>query len=202
MHGYSDRINHALAFAAKHHDREVRKGARAPYLTQPANVAVILTRYGQDDDVVVAGILHDVVDDWSREGQSREMLDERLGRKFGPDLLSTLLAITHRRTDDDGIELSPEERRDDILERLAVASSAARWVCAADKLHGAASLVADLRRTVDPSTVWARCSGGRDGTVRWYRRVCDRLIDLGFDAPIMQELDSVVRELEAFNAND
>ena len=33
--GYSDRINHALAFAAKHHDQQVRKGTRLPYLTQP-----------------------------------------------------------------------------------------------------------------------------------------------------------------------
>jgi len=44
MRGYSDRINHALAFAAKHHDRQVRRGTRLPYLTHPANVAVSLTR--------------------------------------------------------------------------------------------------------------------------------------------------------------
>src|SRR5688572_7634594 len=36
--GYSDRVNHALAFAAKYHDQQVRKGLRAPYFTQPANV--------------------------------------------------------------------------------------------------------------------------------------------------------------------
>ncbi len=41
--GYSDRINHALAFADKHHDREVRKGTSAPYFTAPSNAAVILT---------------------------------------------------------------------------------------------------------------------------------------------------------------
>src|SRR3569833_1393465 len=66
--GYSDRINHAFAFAAKHHDRQVRKGTRLPYLTHPANVAVILTRYGQDEDTVVAGILHDVIEDCVRDG--------------------------------------------------------------------------------------------------------------------------------------
>ena len=61
--GYSDRINHALAFAAKHHDQQVRKGTRLPYLTHPANVAIILTRYGCDETTVVAGILHDVIED-------------------------------------------------------------------------------------------------------------------------------------------
>ena len=59
--GYSDRINHAFAFAAKHHDQQVRKGTRLPYLTHPANVAVILTRYGCDEEIVIAGVLHDVI---------------------------------------------------------------------------------------------------------------------------------------------
>jgi len=196
VHGYSDRINHALAFAAKHHDQQVRKGTRAPYLTQPANIAIILTRYGQDDATVIAGILHDVVDDWSRDGFSREMLEQRLVEKFGDGVLQILLAITHRKTDDDGVELTPEERRDDLLLRLASASPAAHWVCAADKLHGAASLVTDVRRTLDPATVWGRLHGGREATTRWYRRVCERLVSLGFDAPIMRELELVVGELE------
>ena len=90
MTGYSDRINHALAFAAKHHDHQVRKGTRAPYLTHPANVAIILTRYGQDESTVVAGILHDVVEDWIREGQTLASLQERVGEKFGPDVLEVL----------------------------------------------------------------------------------------------------------------
>jgi (p)ppGpp synthase/HD superfamily hydrolase len=85
--GYSDRINHAFAFAAKHHDQEVRKGTRLPYLTRPANVAVILTRYGRDDDTVIAGILYDVVTDCVRDGQTRERLDQRIGYKFGSDVL-------------------------------------------------------------------------------------------------------------------
>ena len=83
MTGYSDRINHALAFAAKHHDQQVRKGTRLPYLTHPANVALILTRYGRDDQTVVAGILHDVIEDCVREAYSREMLEQRVGDKFG-----------------------------------------------------------------------------------------------------------------------
>lgn len=202
MAGYSDRINHALAFAAKHHDQQVRKGLRAPYLTQPANVAIILTRYGQDDATIIAGILHDVVDDFSRAGLAREALDERIGSKFGPAVLDTLLQVVGRKVDDDGIELSADERRDDILARLAAASDAARWVCAADKLHGVSSLVADLRRTVDPGAVWARVAGGRETVVPWYRRLHDELATAGFVAPIMAELDAAVRDLEGVATRD
>lgn len=193
--GYSDVINHALAFAAKHHDRQVRKGTKLPYLTHPANVALILTRYGRGNDTVVAGILHDVIEDCVRDGYTREMLEERIGDKFGAETLETVLAVTYRRHDDDGVELSGDDRKTDYLERLANANEEARWVCAADKIHNAASIVADLRRTIDPETVWSRFSGGKSGTARWYRQVYDRLREVGFAGPIMTELDQVSGEL-------
>jgi (p)ppGpp synthase/HD superfamily hydrolase len=194
--GYSDRINHALAFAAKHHDRQVRKGTRLPYLTHPANVAIILTRYGRDENTVIAGILHDVIEDCVRENYTRDMLEQRIGDKFGSNVLDTVLAVTQRTLDDSGTELSSHERKDDYLNRLANADDSARWVCAADKLHNAATIVADLKRTIDPATVWGRFSAGREGTVRWYRRVYERLHELGFVAPIMDELRRIVEALE------
>jgi (p)ppGpp synthase/HD superfamily hydrolase len=197
MHGYSDRINHALAFAAKHHDQQVRKGTRLPYLTHPANVAIILTRYGCDEDTVVAGILHDVVEDCVREGWTRAMLEARIAEKFGTPVLLTVLAVTRRRLDDAGNELSREERNADYLSRLANADDRARWVCVADKVHNANSTLADLQRTVDPTSVWGRFSSGREGTIRWYRDVHARLSELGFNAPIMAELSETASALEA-----
>ena len=200
MTGYSDRINHAFAFAAKHHDRQVRKGTRLPYVTHPANIAIILTRYGQDDTTVVAGILHDVIEDSVREGWTPEMLEERIGEKFGPDALQTVLAVTLRRHDDDGNELDKEEKRADLLIRLANADARARWVCAADMVHNGSSILADLKRTVDIESVWSRFSVGRDGTIRWYRAVYDRLVELGFTTPISDELRDVTEALEKFSA--
>ena len=194
--GYSDVINHAFAFAAKHHDRQVRKGTKLPYLTHPANVAVILTRYGRDDDTIVAGILHDVIEDCVRDGYTRDMLEQRIGDKFGERVLDTVLAVTYRRHDDEGVELSSDERKSDYLERLSGASEEARWVCAADKIHNASSIISDLRRTVDTDTIWSRFGGGKTSTAGWYRQVYERLREVGFDAPIMTELDQVSSELE------
>ena len=194
--GYSDRINHALAFAAKHHDRQVHKGTRAPYRTNAANVGVILTRYGQPDETVIAGILYDVVEDAVRERQTREMLDERVARKFGDDIVETLLSITTRLVDDSGLEFTHDERRADLLDRLGTAGPAGRWVFAAVQLHESGSTLADLRRTIDPESVWSRVAAGRDGTIAWLRRVHDRLAAVGFQEPIMSELATTIDAID------
>lgn len=196
MRGYSDRVNHALAFAAKHHDRQVRQGTAAPYVTHPANVALILTRYGQSEDVVVAGILQDVVADSVRDGLTREDLVERIGRKWGQPVLEDVLAVTRRRTDDDGVELGKDEQHDDLLARLATAGEGARWVCAADAVHAAGTLLADVRRTIEPATVWSRVAGGRDAAIARHRATHDRLRQVGFDGAIMHELAELVEALE------
>ena len=195
--GYSDRVNHAFAYAAKHHDRQVRKGTALPYLTHPANVAVILTRYGCSEPTVLGGILHDVVEDSVRDGYTREDLMERIGSKFGNDVLSDVLSVTERKVDDDGVDLSWEERKDDYLDRLGEASESAQWICAADKLHHASTILSDLKRTAFPETVWGRFARGPDVTAGWYRRVLNRLRDVGFDAPIMDELQDAVVALES-----
>jgi len=201
--GYSDRINHALAFAAKHHAQQVWKGSsRVPYFTGPANVAIILTRYGQDDDTVVAAVLHDVVADCVLDGQTAATLDQRIGEKFGSDSLTSLLAISERKTDDDGVEMSMEERKADTLARLAAADDRARWIVAAYTLHAGSSLLADLRRTAYPETVWGRFPNGREEVASSYRRTLDRLAEVRFTAPIMEELASVVTALEHLAAED
>jgi len=46
--------------------------------------------------------------------------------------------------------------------------------------------------------VWSRFTSGREATIQWYRRVHDRLAEVGFRFPIMEELHDVVRSLEHY----
>jgi (p)ppGpp synthase/HD superfamily hydrolase len=193
--GYSDRINHALAFAAKHHDRQVHKGTRQPYGTHAANVAIILTRYDRDDETIIAGILQDVVADCVNERYSRDMLDQRIGEKFGAEVLESLLSVTQQRADEDGIDLSHDERRQDLLDRLSLAGDRSRWVLAADALHAVGATLANLRRTIDADSVWSQLPMGKEGTARWYASLCERFRAIGFNAPIVEELSRAVDEL-------
>jgi (p)ppGpp synthase/HD superfamily hydrolase len=197
--GYSDRINHALAFAAKHHDQEVRKGFRLlPYFTTPANVAVVLTRYGADDETVVAGVLRDAVEDYLRDGYSPEAVRQRLADKFGDEVVDVVLGAARRRVDDDGVEMSQEEQKADFLERLARAGDRSRWVAAAHEVHEVSTLLADLRRTAFPDSVWRRFPEGREARTRWYRLVDDRLAAVHFDGAIMRELNEAAAALDTY----
>jgi hypothetical protein len=63
-------------------------------------------------------------------------------------------------------------------------------------VHNVNSILSDLGRTLDPDSVWSRSAGGRSTTVKWYRDVSDRLREVGFNAPIMDELRAAVTTLE------
>ena len=195
MNGYSDRINHALAFAAKHHDQQVRRGTRPPYSTQSANLAVILTRYGCDEETVTAGILLDVVEDYSRGAYQQDVLQDRIGAKFGARVLEIGLMAAERRVDDEGTDLSPDERREDLLARLSSATEEGKVLAAAEALHVAGTLLADLRRTVDAQAVWTRVPGGRDRLLDSYRRLHDRLSSSGLRGGIADELRETIEAL-------
>ena len=61
--GYSDRVHHAFAFAAKHYVPRAPASGGADFIAHPGNLAVILSRYGADQPTVVAGILHVVLEE-------------------------------------------------------------------------------------------------------------------------------------------
>ena len=124
------------------------------------------------------------------------MLVSRIAEKFGDDVLTVVLAVTKRKLDDHGNEMDRDERNADYLMRIGIASDRAWWVCAADVVHNANAILADLRRTHDPESVWGRLTGGRTATTGWYRTVHDRMAVVSFDAPIMSELLGAVEQLE------
>src|SRR5690606_15880323 len=62
MHGYSDRIHHALSYLAKHYHPHAPADQPLPFVAQPYNLIVILARHGADEITLVAGILHHLIE--------------------------------------------------------------------------------------------------------------------------------------------
>jgi (p)ppGpp synthase/HD superfamily hydrolase len=85
-------------------------------------------------------------------------------------------------------------RKEAYVERMASAPVSVRLVSAADKLHNARSILADLRSLGDD--LWDRFTGGKEGTL-WYYRALVEAYDAAGANPVVEELDRVVREIEA-----
>ena len=85
-------------------------------------------------------------------------------------------------------------RKEAYVAHVAEAPPSVRLVSAADKLHNARSILADLRAV--GNELWDRFTGGREGTLWYYRALVEAYA--GVDSnPIVKELDRVVREIEA-----
>jgi myo-inositol-1(or 4)-monophosphatase len=71
-------VSEALEFAIKAHDGMRRKKSEAPYILHPMEAAVIVGTMTDDQDIISAAILHDVVED---AGINIDELEERFGHR-------------------------------------------------------------------------------------------------------------------------
>ena len=74
----SSRLSDAIAFATEAHSGRFRKAENTPYILHPMETASIVGGLINDEDVIIAGLLHDVVED---AGITLTELGERFGRR-------------------------------------------------------------------------------------------------------------------------
>ena len=172
MHGYSDRINHAFAFAAKYYGAVAPVGAGMDYLAHPANVAIILARYGCEQVTIVGGILHHVLEE---AGPARRpVLERKIADKFGPVALAIALDAVEPKYDRRGGERPWQSCKQEYLGQLAAAEPRALDICVADELHACGSTITALRRLgVEYLRTLSRA--GSEQTVWWYRSLLEVL---------------------------
>jgi (p)ppGpp synthase/HD superfamily hydrolase len=172
MHGYSDRINHAFAFAAKYYGAVAPVGAGMDYLAHPANVAIILARYGCEQVTIVAGILHHVLEE-AAPG-SRPVLERKIADKFGPVALAIAKDALEPKFDARGAERGWQARKQEYLAQLAAAEPRALDICVADELHTCGSTITALRRLgVEYLRTLSRAGSAQ--TIWWYRSMLEIL---------------------------
>lgn len=155
----SARLERALRWSATCHAGQTRKGSDIPYFEHVSAVAMILDRAGFEEDVVIAGLLHDIVED-------TEATFDDVGARFGPAVVEIVRACSEVKLDADGRKRPWIDRKRDHLAALAGADTPARAVVLADKLHNLASIEVDLD---EGRPVWSQFNADR-GQVLWYYR--------------------------------
>jgi (p)ppGpp synthase/HD superfamily hydrolase len=150
-------LERALRFAADRHRGQNRKGSVTPYVEHVYGVALILERLGFEEEVVVAGLLHDVVED-------TETSLEDLSARFGESTASLVDYCSEVKLDSSGAKRPWEDRKRDHLASLALAPLSARAIVLADKLHNLVSILCDLQ---EGRPVWSVFNAERS-RVLWY----------------------------------
>jgi HD domain-containing protein len=140
--GYSDRVAHALAFAAKHGALPARRSGAAA--TQPANVAIILARYGCDETAVVAGVLGVLVNE--TDPTRLPDLHQRISDKFGAKVAELVDQLREPQFDARGKRRGWKAWKMDFLANLATAEPWVLEALVANQILVCGSMLTDIRR--------------------------------------------------------
>lgn len=172
MTGYSDPINHALAFAAKYYVPRSRKGTALSYLTHPSHTGLILARYGCDEHTIIAGILHPVLAETRPDSQ--HLLRHKVADKFGSVVITVLSDACEPRHDGKGALRPWTVYKLEYLGQLARASNRALEVCTASEIHHCGSLIADVRR-LGAEYLSSISLANSEQLLWWYRSLLETL---------------------------
>jgi (p)ppGpp synthase/HD superfamily hydrolase len=181
----SARFLQAFVFAAEKHKGQTRKASTIPYIAHLMGVASLVLEAGGDEDLAIAALLHDIVEDCGGAYMLREVR-----RWFGKRVAKVVDGCT-----DSVADPKPpwRERKETYIRHLRRADADTRLVSAADKLNNVRSIVSDYRAVGE--FVWARFNGGREGTLWYYRTLRDEFLRHKPNR-ITGELQRVVDELE------
>lgn len=186
----SHRFEEALTWATQLHASQERKGTGIPYVSHVLAVAAIALEHGATENEAIAALLHDAVED---QGGARTLAE--IETRFGTEVAGIVSGCS----DTDTIPKPPwRERKEAYVAHLTEASKSVRLVSASDKLHNARAILSDLRLIGE--ALWGRFSGGRDGTL-WYYRALAEAFRIHGPARLASELGLVVREIERLSVD-
>lgn len=173
-------LHEAIRFAAQAHNGQVRKETEIPYIVHPFEVVQILTEAGCETALLVAGLLHDTLED-------TEITDHEIGERFG----RKVLALVQSESEDKS--KSWEERKQHTVDFLRQDATLDQMMLAcADKLSNLRSIKADLKRMGDQ--LWNRFSRGKEKQRWYYGGLADALLPLE-DYEMYQEFTALYKEI-------
>lgn len=146
-------IQKAVAFATKAHSGAVRKGTVIPYITHPLEAAVIVSMITNDEEMIAAALLHDVIEDAGVTWQDLE-------KEFGSRVASLVWEETEDKTK------SWHERKAATIEHLRHASLDVKIITLGDKLSNMRCTARDYLAIGD--AIWNRFNEKRKPHHKWY----------------------------------
>lgn len=158
-------LNKAIWFAVERHAGQVRKGTKLPYIVHPLETMNILVAMDADVKLLVAGVLHDVLEDTETEVTEIVAL-------FGSDVAELVKSHSEDKSK------SWDERKQTAIKELKEGSEQLRMLVMADKVSNLRSLLRDYQRLGD--AVWSRFNAPKEKQAWYYSEIQDALYELQF----------------------
>ncbi|OGY41794.1 MAG: hypothetical protein A2Y67_04090 [Candidatus Buchananbacteria bacterium RBG_13_39_9] len=160
---WSQRVRKAIVLASNLHDGQRRKEANVPYNAHLWGVSLLLSFSEADDDTIIAGIFHDILED-------TELKPEILGWMYGDEVLRMVHLLTDPKEDD------WQKRKEIMLKRITGADSKVKLIKCADKLDNLQSIFDALKaegfregRENSQANIWKNFTKGYDGQ-KWFNQ--------------------------------
>ena len=160
------RFNRAVRLASIAHKNQFRKGTKIPYITHPYSVGMLLAQTGCSEEAIIAGILHDTVED-------TKLTDGRIRYLFGEKIAVIVAGCSEHDK-----KLEWKKRKEHTIAHIKSASLEVKQVTCADKLHNITSMLEDYSKCGE--ALWIRFNAGRSDQEWYYRSLAAALSEGDF----------------------
>lgn len=167
------------------HRNQKRKGTELPYIIHPFGVMTIASEATDSEDILIACLFHDILEDASEEYSKGQMEQD-----FGKKVVDIVEGVTK-----DSSLASWRERADAYLYHLEhEASDESVIVSCADKIHNLMSILEDYKEVGDD--IWQRFSTGKEGQQWWFQAVYEviskRLPELSLNKQLLNLVNKLI----------
>lgn len=176
-------LHKAILFATKAHQGQKRKGSGLDYICHPLEVLQILTQCGASLPVLIAGVLHDTIEDTPVTAQ-------QIHDTFGPQV--TALVLHH--SEDKG--KTWKERKTAAITEAAKGTLDCKLLIAADKVSNLRSTAADHH--IMGENLWQKFNASREEIAWYYQSMLDALHELKQQpqtAPLYEEMQQLYQDI-------
>jgi len=182
----------AFALAWVVHGDQYRKKTGIPYMAHVMTVSALAMEHGADEDVAIAALLHDTVEDSDDGAATLRVIDDQFGERVARIVLACSDAVA--------VPGQPKpdwrERKDEYIRHLNVdADEDVLLVSACDKVHNSSAILVDLRSEGD--VVWQRFTVSDPKQQLWYYTSVAEILQRRLPGPLTDELGRVVGEIAA-----
>lgn len=156
----------AIKFAVDAHKNQFRKGTNIPYIVHPINVMKTLGRLTDEQNVIIAGLLHDILEDTN-------VTENDIKTKFGEDVLYLVKKASEAaKLENSTVSKDWKSRKQSTIEHLKKEKDErVMLIACADKLDNVSDIIFDYEKSGEK--LWQKFNAGKEKQLWYYNTLAE-----------------------------